>query len=155
MAAHEPFALVMKTVLELADILHSGMPLPPSCECDRAGYPIQARETCVLCCKLLDRACFWPEQWRHRRRNNIKMKCQECSPICPKGQPTGYLQLNEQRSREAAAKPFTCQVCERTLPRTQFRIGKNGNFHLRISQTCEQCRAEGKLPMKGWKKRRL
>ena len=111
----------------------------------RSLDPTQACETCVLCCRLLGRVCFWPEQWRHRTRDDIKMKCQECSPTCPKGQPTGYLQLNEQRSREAAAKPFTCQVCERTLPRTQFRAGKNGKFDLRNPQTCEQCRAEGKL----------
>ena len=63
--------------------------------------------------------------------------------------------MNEQRSREAAAKPLTCQVCERTMPRTQFRPGKNGQFDLRKPQTCEQCRAEGKLPTAGWKKRRL
>ena len=63
--------------------------------------------------------------------------------------------LNEQRSREAAAKPLTCQVCGRTLPRTQFRAGKNGKFDLRKPQTCEECRAEGKLPTRGWKKRRL
>ena len=63
--------------------------------------------------------------------------------------------VNEERSREAAAKPLTCQVCERTTPRTQFRPGKNGQFDLRKPQTCEQCRAEGKLPTPGWKKRRL
>ena len=63
--------------------------------------------------------------------------------------------VNEQRSREAAAKPLTCQVCERTMPRTQFRPGKNGQFDLRKPQTCEQCRAEGKHPMAGRKKRRL
>ena len=63
--------------------------------------------------------------------------------------------VNERRSREAAAKPLTCQVCERTMPRTQFRPGKNGQFDLRKPQTCEQCRAEGKLPTAGWKKRRL
>ena len=121
----------------------------------RSLDPTQACETCVLCCRLLGRACFWPEQWRHRTRDDIKMKCQECSPTCPKGQPTGYLQLNEQRSREAAAKPLTCQVCERTMPRTQFRPGKNGKFDLRKPKTCEQCRAEGKLPTSGWKKRSL
>ena len=63
--------------------------------------------------------------------------------------------VNEQRSREAAAKPLTCQVCERTMPRTQFRPGKDGKFDLRQPQTCEQCRAEGKLPTAGRKKRRL
>ena len=115
----------------------------------------EARETCVLCKRVLGRCFFWPEQWRHRTEDNIKMKCKECSPTRPKGQPSGYMQLNEQRSREAAAKPLTCQVCERTMPRTQFRAGKNGKFDLRKPQTCEQCRAEGKLPMAGRKKRRL
>ena len=115
----------------------------------------QACETCVLCRRLLGRPFYWPEQWRHRTRDGIKMRCKECSPTCPKGQPSGYQQLNEQRSREAAAKPLTCQVCERTLPRTQFRAGKNGKFDLRKPQTCQQCRAEGKLPKAGRKKRRL
>ena len=110
---------------------------------------MQARRTCVQCRRLLGRAFYWPEQWRHRSRDGLKMRCKECNPTCPKGQPTGYLQLNEQRSREAAAKPLTCQVCERTLPRTQFRAGKNGKFDLRKPQTCEQCRAEGKLPTRG------
>ena len=113
----------------------------------------QARKTCVLCNRLLGRIFYWPEQWRHRTRNDIKMKCKECSPISPKGQPSGYQQLNEKRSREAAAKPFTCQVCEQIKPRTQFRVGKNGKFDLRKPKTCEQCRAEGKLPTCGWKKR--
>ena len=115
----------------------------------------QARETCVQCGRLLGRAFYWPEQWRHRTRDDVKMKCKQCSPACPKGRPGGYQQLNEQRSIEAAAKPLTCQVCERTMPRTQFRAGKNGKFDLRKPQTCEQCRAEGKLPTSGWKKRRL
>ena len=115
----------------------------------------QARETCVLCGRVLGRAFYWPEQWRHRTRDDVKMKCKQCSPTCPKGQPSGYQQKNEQRSREAAAKPLTCQVCEQTMPRTHFRAGKNGKFDLRKPQTCEQCRADGKLPTKGWKKRRL
>ena len=37
----------------------------------RSLDPTQARETCVLCCRLLDRACFWSEQWRHRKRSAI------------------------------------------------------------------------------------
>ena len=121
----------------------------------RSFDAMQACETCEQCGRLLSRAFYWPEQWRHRTENKTKMKCKECSPTRPKGRPGGYVQLNEQRSREAAAKPLTCQVCERTLPRTQFRAYKNGKFDLRKPQTCEQCRADGKLPTRGWKKRRL
>ena len=83
-------------------------------------------------------------------------RCQACLAEI-KGELGGNTNnaVNEQRSREAAAKPLTCQVCERTMPRTQFRPGKNGQFDWRQPQTCEQCRAEDKLPTAGRKKRRL
>ena len=65
-------------------------------------------------------------------------------------------EVNEQRKSEAAAKPITCQVCERSLPRTQFRAtGSRGRFDLRKPMTCEECREAGELPTKGWKKRRF
>ena len=47
------------------------------------------------------------------------------------------------------------RVCERSLPRSQFRKNSGNKFDLRKAMTCEQCRADGKLPTAGWKKRRL
>ena len=100
--------------------------------------------TCQVCERTMPRTQFCPG------KNKSLTKPQTCEQCRAEGKLP-----NEQRSREAAAKPLTCQVCERTMPRTQFRPGKNGKFDLRKPQTCEQCRAEGKLPTAGWKKRRL
>ena len=100
--------------------------------------------TCQVCERTMPRTQFRPG------KNKSLTKPQTCEHCRAEGKLH-----NEQRSREAAEKPLTCQVCERTMPRTQFRPGKNGQFDVRKPQTCEQCREEGKFPTPGRKKRRL
>ena len=115
----------------------------------------QACETCTRCSRLLTKKSFWPEDWRHRTKPNIKIMCMECCPTPRKERAGGFTAKNEQASIEAAGKPITCQVCERSLPRSQFRKNAGRKFDFRKPMTCEECRAEGKLPTKGWKKRSL
>ena len=89
-------------------------------------------------------------------RPDLKIMCKECCPKPPKERLSGYMAKNEQRAIEASARPIACQVCERALPRTQFSPnGKRGTFDFRKPLNCHQCRAEGKLPTSGWKKRRV
>ena len=85
----------------------------------------------------------------------VSIKCKECCPRPPNERSAGFTGKNEQASLEAAAKPITCQVCERSLPRSQFRKNAGSKFDFRKPMTCEECRAEGNLPTRGWKKRRL
>ena len=107
------------------------------------------------CSRLLTRADFWPVDWSRRTIKDRSIKCKECCPKPPKERLSGYMARNEQRSIEAAARPIKCQVCERALPRTQFRPNSSkGTFDFRKPQTCEQCRAEGKHPKSGLKRKR-
>ena len=113
----------------------------------------QTCEPCTQCGMLRTSAHFWPLDWRHRTRKDASIKCEECCPQ-PPDELTGYFARNAQNSSRAAAKPITCQVCERSLPRSQFHKDAKGKFDFRKGMTCEQCRAEGKVPTAGWKKRR-
>ena len=88
-------------------------------------------------------------------KENMSIKCKECCPTPRKERAGGFTAKNEQASIEAKAKPITCQVCERSLPRSQFRKNAGSKFDFRKPMTCEECRAEGNLPTRGWKKRRL
>ena len=117
---------------------------------ERSLASTQACEKCGECGRSLTCAHFWPVDWRHRTQKDRSIKCKECCPKPPKKR------LGEQRSVEAAARPITCQACERALPRTQFRPnGSRGRFDKRKPQTCEQCRAEGKHPKTGRKRQRV
>ena len=123
---------------------------------ERSLASTQACETCKQCGRSLTCAHFWPMDWRHRTRKDMSMKCKECCPKPPKERLSGYMAENEKRSIEAAARPITCQACERALPRTQFRPNTSrGTFDLRKPQTCEQCRAEGKHVKMGPKRKRV
>ena len=84
----------------------------------------------------------------------MSIKCKECCPMPRHERAGGFTAKNEQASIEAAAKPIICQVCERSLPRSQFRKNAGRKFDFRKPMTCEECRAEGKLPTAGWKRRR-
>ena len=122
---------------------------------ERSLASSRARETCTRCSRLLPSKSFWPEDWRYRTKPNIKIMCMECCPTPRKERAGGFTAKNEQASIEAAGKPITCQVCERSLPRSQFRKNAGSKFDFRKPMTCEECRAEGNLPTRGWKKRRL
>ena len=123
---------------------------------ERSLAASQACETCKQCGRLLTSKSFWPEDWRHRTNSKTKIMCKECCPTPRKERLSGYMAANKQRSSEAAARPITCQACERALPRTQFRPNSSrGKFDFRKPQTCEQCRAEGKHVKTGPKRRRV
>ena len=123
---------------------------------ERSLASTQACETCKQCGRSLTCAHFWPMDWRHRMRKDMSIKCKECCPKPPKERLSGYMAANEKSSIEAAARPITCQACERALPRTQFRPNSSkGKFDLRKPQTCEQCRAEGKHVKMGPKRKRV
>ena len=122
---------------------------------ERSVAAAQACETCTQCGQTLTIEFFWPEDWRHRMTENMSIKCKECCPTPRKERAGGFTAKNEQASIEAAGKPITCQVCERSLPRSQFRKNAGNKFDFRKPMTCEECRAEGNLPTRGWKKRRL
>jgi hypothetical protein len=113
----------------------------------------QACESCTQCEMSLTAAHFWPLDWRHRTRKDASIKCAECCPK-PPDELKGYLARRAQNYSRAPAKPITCQICERSLTRSQFRKEPRGKYSVRKAMTCEQCRAEGKLPTPGWKKRR-
>ena len=125
---------------------------------ERSLASSRARETCTRCSRLLPSKSFWPEDWRHRTDSEKKIMCKECCPTPRKERLSGYLARNRQNSIDAAARPITCQACARNLPRTQFRPNRpnesKGKFDFRKPQTCEQCRAEGKHPTSGPKRRR-
>ena len=122
---------------------------------ERSLAASQACEECEQCGRSLTRANFWPVDWRHRMTKDRSIKCKECCPKPPNERLSGYAARTKQKSIEAAAKPITCQVCERSLPRSQFRKNSRNKFDFRKGMTCEQCRADGKLPTAGWKKRRI
>jgi len=121
---------------------------------ERSLAAAQACETCAQCGRSLTAAHFWLVNWRHRMTKDRSITCKECCPKPPDERLSGYMAKNAQKSSEAAAKPITCQICERSLPRSQFRTDKRGKFDFRKGMTCEQCRAGGKVPTAGWKKRR-
>ena len=122
---------------------------------ERSLASSRARETCTRCSRLLPSKSFWPEDWRHRTEPKMKIMCKECCRTPRKERLSGYLARNRQKSIEAAGRPITCQACARNLPRTQFRPNSSkGKFDFRKPQTCEQCRAEGKHPTSGPKRRR-
>ena len=122
---------------------------------ERSLAASQACETCEQCGRSLTCAHFWPLDWRYRMRMTVSIKCKECCPKPPNERLSGYMAKNKQSSIEAAARPITCQACERALPRTQFRPNTSkGKFDLRKPQTCHQCRAEGKHVKMGPKRKR-
>ena len=115
---------------------------------ERSLASTQACEKCGECGRSLTCAQFWPVDWRHRTQKDRSIKCKECCPKPPKKR------LGEQRSIEAAARPIICQACKQALPRKQFRPnGTRERFDKRKPLTCEKCRAEGKHPKSGRKKR--
>ena len=123
----------------------------------------QTCEPCTQCGMLRTSAHFWPLDWRHRTTKDASIKCEECCPK-PPDELTGYLPEDARRadisirraeiSIRAAAVPITCKACERSLPRSQFRTEKKSKFAFRKGVTCEQCRAEGKVPTNGSRKRK-
>ena len=122
---------------------------------ERSLAASQACETCTQCSRLLTSKSFWPEDWRHRTKPDLKITCKECCPTPPKERLPGWVARSRKNSIEAAARPITCQACARNLPRTQFRPNRSkGKFDFRKPQTCEQCRAEGKHPTSGPKRMR-
>ena len=121
---------------------------------ERSLAASQACETCTQCSRLLTSKFFWPEDWRHRTQSNMKIMCKECCPTPRKERLSGYLERSQQNSIDAAARPITCKVCKRSLPRSQFRPLPNGKYQINKGLTCEQCRAEGKLPQPGRKRQR-
>ena len=142
----------------------SAMPVQRSLEsaqaCEACTQYAQACETCTQCGRTLTREFFWPDDWRFGMSKGVSskckgIKCKECCPTPRNERSAGFTGKNEQASLEATGKPITCQVCERSLPRSQFRKNNGNKFDFRKGMTCEQCRADGKLPTSGWKKRRI
>ena len=119
---------------------------------ERSLASYQACETCARCKRLLTRADFWPEDWKHRSQHPESLACRECRPTPRSERKGGYADKNERASQKAANTPITCKVCKRSLPRTQFRPTTGGKYQISKGLTCEQCRAEGKLPKPGPKR---
>ena len=119
---------------------------------ERSLASYQACETCARCKRLLTRADFWPEDWKHRSQHPESLACRECRPTPRSERKGGYADKNERASQKAANTPITCKVCKRSLPRTQFRPTTGGKYQISKGLTCEQCRAEGKLPKPGRKR---
>ena len=94
---------------------------------ERSLASTQACEKCGECGRSLTCAHFWPMDWRRRTQKNRSIKCKECCPKPPKERLSGYMARNEQNSSEAAARPITCQACERALPRTENAVPSERN----------------------------
>ena len=116
---------------------------------DRRLAAAQACNECSLCHRMLPRTKFWLYDWRHRTSKAIA--CSECRPAKPNERPRGGGAANQQRAAKASGSPITCKICQRALPRSDFRPAANGKFQIYKGLTCEQCRGEGKLNKGGRK----
>ena len=93
-------------------------------------------------------------------RNRVPFNILRTSPKQPQHSSETYLNFLcaflRTSSRLFVIPPYVLHTqCQRSLPRTQFRPNASkGRFDFRKPQTCEQCRAEGKHPTFGPKRRR-
>ena len=119
---------------------------------ERSLASSRACETCARCNRLLTRAYFWPEDWKHRTLNTDSLACKECRPTPRSERMGGFADKNARASQKAADTPITCKVCKRSLPRTQFRPTTSGKYQISKGLTCEECRAAGKMTKPGKKR---
>ena len=119
---------------------------------ERSLAASRACETCARCNRLLTRAYFWPEDWKHRTLKTDSLACKECRPTPRSERMGGFADKNARASQKAADTPITCKVCKRSLPRTQFRPTTSGKYQISKGLTCEECRAAGQMTKPGKKR---